>query len=83
MPTEHPGVILRREIKSQGLITDRAYIFLRWPRRLFRAFLGGVVPVSVCMAQNLAVFSGTSPEFWLNLQREYDEAIKEDGHDRR
>jgi addiction module HigA family antidote len=38
----------------------------------FRAIVNGRVPVSPAMAMRLAAAFATEPEFWVNLQAQYD-----------
>ena len=73
----HPSRILRREMKARGwLFADMLY---RCPAMDTRHFLrllwdkrAHLTPLD---AAQLADGFGTSPEFWLNLQRQYDEAM--------
>ncbi len=69
----HPGEILKYEFlipleMSEGQLARRLYI----PRTRIERLAGGTTGVTVDTALRLARFFGTTPEFWMNLQRNYD-----------
>lgn len=68
----HPGEILREYINglnktvtevAEGLVSSRKHISL---------ILNGHTGISAEMALKLSAAFGTTPEFWLNLQKNYD-----------
>lgn len=68
----HPGKILRRYTDSTGLsITEIAEkIFIS--RKNLSMILNGHAGISPEMAWKLSAAFGTTPQFWINLQVNYD-----------
>lgn len=66
-----PGRILRREMEARGWAV--ADIATDGWSPVFYALLRGEGRIDADTAYHLAVTFGTSPELWLNLQRNYDE----------
>ena len=69
----HPGEILKHEFliplnMSEGQLAKR----LNVPRTRIERLARETTGVTVDTALRLARFFGTSPEFWLNMQRNYD-----------
>ena len=71
----HPGVILRREMKAQGKSQRWLWSHSMLSIRQIRGLVREQYPVTEHVAYQLARALGTSPEFWLKLQRQYDEAV--------
>lgn len=87
MPTEnaspgrlrniHPGEVLREEflIPNGRTLDELIEEFAEvdgLPRRLVREFANGQRSVTPDIAASLAGYFGTSAEFWLGLQADYD-----------
>ena len=73
MPAEHPGEILK-ELYMFPLklsVTELAEN-LGVSRRTISMLVNGHIGVSVEMAWKLSKAFNTTPELWLNLQRDYD-----------
>jgi addiction module HigA family antidote len=69
----HPGWILRdRILPGLGLTVSRTAQELRVARQTLHRILAGTAAVSPEMAVRLARLSGTTPQFWLDLQQHYD-----------
>ena len=72
----HPGRILRRELEARGWTSIDVY---RNAGNLFALdiadVLGGFGSIDRNFAEGLARAFGTSPDLWLGLQQEYDEAV--------
>jgi antitoxin HigA-1 len=68
----HPGEILREELEALGLSANALAKSLQVPTNRVTAILNGERSVSASTALRLARFFATSPEFWLNLQAQYD-----------
>jgi len=68
-----PGEILLEEfLKPLGLSQNRLARELRIPPGRVNDIIHGRRSVTADSAARLAVFFGTSPDFWLNLQARYD-----------
>ena len=61
----HPGVIVRRELDARGM---------RVPTDL-REIEAGRASITPEVAHLLAMLFGTSAQFWLNAQANYDEWV--------
>ena len=71
----HPGEILREDIlPAVGLSEAELAGRLHVSRADLQEIVEERQPVNPGMALRLARFLGNSPEFWLNLQRDYDVA---------
>ncbi len=73
VPLIHPGEQLREEfVKPRGLSVERLATDIGVPINHVQALMAEKREVSVEMALRLARYFGTSPKFWLDLQRDYD-----------
>ena len=73
LPPTHPGEMLREEYLPQtGKTVTELARMLRVSRQTLHDLLGERRGVSTEMALRLGKLFGQSPEFWLNLQRNYD-----------
>jgi addiction module HigA family antidote len=69
----HPGEILREDILPALALTKTAFAKrLGVSRQTLYDILEGRQPVTPAMALRLGKLLGNTPEFWLNLQRDYD-----------
>ncbi|MFC1458464.1 HigA family addiction module antitoxin [Microvirga arabica] len=69
----HPGGMLRDQVlPGLGLSVSQAARELRIARQTLHRVLAGTAAVSPEMATRLARLSGTTPQFWLDLQQRYD-----------
>jgi addiction module HigA family antidote len=81
MPPVHPGETLREDfLKPLGLTANRLAIELRVPVTRVNDIVRGRRAVTADTALRLARFFGTTPQFWMNLQANYD---LEAAHDKR
>jgi antitoxin HigA-1 len=69
----HPGELLR-EVTLPALALPKAEIArrLKISRQTLYDILDEKQPVTPAMALRLGKFFGNGPDFWLNLQRDYD-----------
>lgn len=73
LPPIHPGEQLREEfMRTFGLSVHRLAQDIFLPVARVQALIDEEQPVTGDIALRLARYFGTSPEFWLNLQRDYD-----------
>ena len=73
MSPVHPGEVLKEEfMKPLGLSANRLAHAVRVPPNRISAIANGERGVSADTALRLAKAFGTTAEFWLNLQKQYD-----------
>jgi addiction module HigA family antidote len=78
LPPVHPGDVLRHDfLEPLGLSAHALAIALRVPPNRITAILAGERAVTAETALRLARHFGTSPGFWLNLQKAYDLEVTE------
>jgi len=79
MPPIHPGETLREDfMKPLGLSVNRLALDLHVPATRIGEIVNCRRAVSVDTALRLARYFGTSPQFWLNLQSNYDLEVAQD-----
>ncbi len=72
----HPGEFLREVVlPGAGLPKSRIAAMLHLSRQSLYDILGERVPVTARVAMRLGRLFGNNPQFWLNLQAEYDVAM--------
>ena len=73
LPPVHPGEVLKEEfMKPLGLSANALARTLLVPANRISAIVNAERSVTADTALRLARALGTSPEFWLNLQKQYD-----------
>jgi len=77
----HPGEILLEEyLKPLGISRNRLGIALGIPPQRVGEIVKGRRSVTLDTALRLAKYFGTSPQFWLNMQTQYDLDKARDEH---
>jgi len=72
-PPLHPGAILREDfIVPTGISIHRLAMDLRVPANRIAEIVKGERAISADTALRLSRYLGTSAEFWLGLQSDYD-----------
>ena len=66
----HPGLVLREYLGDKSVSTAAAHLHVT--RVTLSRVLNGKAGISANMALRLAAALGTSPEFWVNMQSQYD-----------
>jgi addiction module HigA family antidote len=82
LPPIHPGEELREEFMLPlGLSADRLAKEIDLPVVLVQAIIDENRAISGDVALRLSRYLSTTPEFWLNMQRDYDlaRAVMESG----
>lgn len=75
----HPGEVLREEfLKPLGLSQNRLALDIGVHARRINEIVLGKRAVTADTALRLARFFGTSPQFWLGLQADFDLDVAED-----
>jgi len=73
LPPVHPGEIIRDDILPEtGLSVTAASRAMGVSRQMFHAILAGRRPLSAVMCLRVARLFGSTPEFWMRLQADYD-----------
>jgi len=83
LPPVHPGEVLLEEfLKPMNLSQNRLALAISVPARRINEIVLGKRSVSADTALRLARFFGTSAQFWLGLQSDYDLDVASDrlGH---
>jgi len=76
-PAIHPGRFLKRELGSRTLSANRLALDLGVPSGRITDILNGRRSISADTAVRLARYFGNNPQFWLDLQSQYDIAVIE------
>ena len=71
-PAIHPGEHLRDELSELGLSARALAAAIRIPTNRVTEILNGRRGVTADTALRLARYFGTSPEYWLNLQKTFE-----------
>jgi antitoxin HigA-1 len=79
IPT-HPGEILKDELEVRSLSANRLSLDLGVPSGRIVEILNGKRAITPDTALRLGRYFGNSPQFWMNLQVQYDLAVTERDH---
>jgi addiction module HigA family antidote len=77
MKAIHPGRILRREMQARDLTANRLALDIGVPSGRITDILGGKRGITADTALRLARYFATTPQFWMNLQVQYELALAE------
>ena len=73
LPNIHPGEVLQEEfMKPLGISQNRLARAMQVPPRRINEIVHGQRSVTADTALRLARVLGTTPQFWLGLQADYD-----------
>jgi antitoxin HigA-1 len=76
-PAIHPGRILKRELDVRKLSANRLALDLGVPSGRITDILNGRRSISADTAVRLGRYFGNNPQFWLDLQSQFDIAVIE------
>lgn len=76
-PVAHPGRLLKRELEARGLSANRVALDLGVPSGRITDILNGRRSISADTALRLGRYFGNAPQFWLDLQSQFDIAVVE------
>ena len=76
----HPGRLLSRELEARNLSASRLALDLGVPSGRITDILNGRRSISADTAVRLGRYFGNRPQFWLDLQSQYDIAVVENEH---
>ena len=73
LPPVHPGEIIREDILPEvNLSVTAAAKALGVSRQMLHGILGARKPLSAVMCLKVSRLFGSTPEFWMRLQADYD-----------
>jgi addiction module HigA family antidote len=75
VPPVHPGKTLAAELEARGLSANALALKLRVPANRISDIVRGHRAISPETALRLGRCFGTSAQFWMNLQANYDLAV--------
>jgi addiction module HigA family antidote len=81
-PVAHPGRFLRRELDARGISANRMALDLGVPSGRITEILNGKRAISADTALRLGRYFGNNPQFWIDLQGQYEIALVEREHGR-
>src|SRR3954452_21243898 len=76
-PAIHPSRLLKRELSSRKLSANRLALDLGVPSGRITDILNGRRSITADTAVRLGRYFGNSPQFWLDLQGQFDIAVIE------
>lgn len=76
-PAIHPGRLLKRELEARKLSANRLALDLGVPSGRITDILNSRRSISADTAVRLGRYFGNNPQFWLDLQGQYDIAVIE------
>ena len=74
----HPGEHLAEELSELGMSAAMLARQIQVPSKRITEIINGHRPITADSALRLAHFFGTSPDFWLNLQKLYELRLAEE-----
>ena len=77
LPVAHPGRLLKREPAARGLCANRLALDLGVPSGRITDILNGRRGITADTAVRLGRYFGNRPQFWLDLQSQYEIALVE------
>ena len=80
VPAGHPGRLLRRELEVRSLSANRLALELGVPSGRITDILNGRRSISADTAVRLGRYFGNRPQFWTDLQSQYDIAVVQREH---
>ena len=76
-PAIYPGRILKRELAARALSANRLAILLGVPSGRITDILNGRRSITADTALRLGRYFGNNPQFWIDLQGQFDIASAE------
>ena len=74
-PVAHPGRLLKRELAARRLSANRLALDIGVPSGRITDILNGRRSITADTAVRLGRYFGNRPQFWLDLQSQYDIAL--------
>ena len=80
LPPVRPGETIAEELAARGLSATRAATLMRVPQSRLSRIIAGQRSITADTALRLHRLLGPSPQFFMNLQSQYDLAVAEREH---
>jgi antitoxin HigA-1 len=77
LPPLHPGLILAEDLQDIDVSINQLARALRVPMNRISAIVNGKRGITAGTALRLAHYFGTSAQYWMNLQANYDLQLAE------
>lgn len=77
LPAIHPGYQIELELVELDMSATKAAKILGIPQNRLTEIIRGRRGISADTAIRLATWLGTSPQYWMNLQRDYEISLAE------
>ncbi len=77
LPISHPARLLKRDLTSRKLSANRLALDVGVPSGRITDILNGRRAITADTAIRLGRYFGNRPQFWLDLQTQYDIAVVE------
>jgi len=71
----HPGRVLKRELVTRELSANQLALALSVPSGRIVDIMNGKRGITADTALRLGRYFGNNPQFWMNLQSQYDLAV--------
>jgi addiction module HigA family antidote len=78
LPPIHPGEILAEDLQDIGITKNQLAKELHVAPNRITAIVNGTRGISGETALRLARYFGTTPEYWMNLQKHYELNVAQD-----
>lgn len=78
LPPIHPGDVLADALVEAGVAANAAALAMGIPSNRLTAIMRGQQSITADTAMRLALYFGTTPRIWMNLQTSYDSQSAED-----
>ncbi len=79
-PIAHPGRLLRRELAARKISANRLALDIGVPSGRITDIVNGRRSITADTAVRLGRYFGNRPQFWLDLQAQFDIAMVERDH---
>lgn len=77
LPPIHPGIFLKDELEALDLSARKFARHIDVPHNAITEIMKGQRSITAAMALRLGKAFGTTPEYWLNLQKVYELKVAE------
>jgi len=78
LPPIHPGELLAEDLRDIGLTKNQLAKALHVAPNRITAIVNGTRGITGETALRLARYFGTSPQYWMNLQKHYELEVAQD-----
>ena len=78
LPPIHPGELLAEDLRDIGLTKNQLAKALHVAPNRITAIVSGTRGITGETALRLARYFGTSPQYWMNLQKHYELEVAQD-----